>query len=164
MKKSVLDELRKFQKQITESDNFGSHFMVGVDLTEDGAPSSSMMISKGKPFETIGMIDILIQNLKDTRSDIVKKLSQKENKKEQKTSQKLSKKADMLIDMLPDELQQRIKDLKAKLYKALEEGDLKALMQAKAELNSLREEFKPGGDSDDSDDDFNLDDFKGNIS
>ena len=99
MKQSVLEKLKDYQKEIQGPD-FNSHFLVGIDMNEEGIPNASMMISKGRPFETIGMIDVLIKNLKDTRSQIVKELSQKEKVKENDYISSKREKIDKMIELV----------------------------------------------------------------
>jgi hypothetical protein len=158
MKKSVLDKLQDFKKEIDQP-GFNSHFLVGVDVTEDGVPHASMMISKGKPFETIGMIDILIQNLQDTKEEIVSELSQKNNTK---TVSKISQQVEQAMQSLPKHIRERIMDIKKRLDKALEEQDEEALDKLKIELQSLKHD-ELGLDSDDDDSNFNITDFKGGL-
>tara|TARA_R110000868_G_scaffold408865_1_gene693050 strand:+ start:932 stop:1414 length:483 start_codon:yes stop_codon:yes gene_type:complete len=159
MKKSVLDKLNDFKKEI-EKGEFNSHFLVGIDVTENGVPHASMMISKGKPFETIGMIDILIRNLKDTRKEVINELSQKNNTK---TVDKLSNQIEGALNTLPKHIRDKVIDIKKRLDKAFEEQDEEELAKLKIELQSLRHD-ELGPDSDDDDDsNFNITDFKGGL-
>jgi hypothetical protein len=156
MKKSVLDRLQDFKKELHESGEFTSHFLVGIDLEENGAPHASMMISKGKPFETLGMIDILIQNLQDTKKEIVNEMSQKSNKKANKG---LSNTVEKAIEGLPKHVRDKVTDIKRRLDKALEEQDNEALEKIKAELQQLKHDEL----GDDDNEDFNISDFKGGL-
>ena len=156
MKKSVLDKLNDFKKEIDQP-GFNSHFLVGIDVTENGVPHASMMISKGRPFETIGMIDILIRNLKDTRKEVINELSQKNNSK---NVSKLSDKIEGALNALPKGIRDKVIDLKQRLDKAFEEQDEEALAQLKIELQNLKHaELGP----DDDDGSFNITDFKGGL-
>jgi hypothetical protein len=156
MKKSVLDKLNDFKKEIDQP-GFNSHFLVGIDVTENGVPHASMMISKGRPFETIGMIDILIRNLKDTRKEVINELSQKNNSK---NVSKLSDKIEGALNALPKGIRDKVIDLKQRLDKAFEEQDEEALAQLKIELQNLKhDELGP----DDDDGSFNITDFKGGL-
>jgi hypothetical protein len=157
MKKSILDELQKLKKEVHESDDYSSHFLVGIDLEQSGAPHASMMISKGKPFETLGMIDILIQNLKDTRKEIASDLTQKNNKD---FTKKLSGKVEKAMQSLPKHVRNKVIEIKRRLDKAYEEQDAEALEKIKAELQQLKHD-ELGDDNDD--DNFNISDFKGGL-
>lgn len=169
MKQSVLEKLKDYQKQIQGPD-FNSHFLVGIDMNEEGVPNASMMISKGRPFETIGMIDVLIKNLKDTRSDIVKELSQKEKVKEKDNLFAKRDKIEKMIEMLPDHVKEKIKAIKKRLDDALENQDEEGLIKARKELFDLRlssedSDFFKNKESDDDDDtDFDISNFKDNAS
>lgn len=157
MKKSVLDKLKEFQSQIKDG-NYNSHFLVGVDVTENGVPHASMMISKGKPFETIGMIDVLIRNLKDTREEVISELSQKNNSKH---VSKLSEQIEGALNGLPKHIRDKVIDIKQRLDKAFEEQDEEALAKLKIELQSLKHDEL--GPDDDDDGSFNITDFKGGL-
>lgn len=157
MKKSVLDKLKEFQSQIKDND-YNSHFLVGVDVTENGVPHASMMISKGKPFETIGMIDVLIQNLKDTRKEVINELSQKNNSKH---VSKLSEQIEGALNGLPKHIRDKVIDIKKRLDKAFEEQDEEALAKLKIELQELKHDEL--GPDDDDDSNFNITDFKGGL-
>jgi len=119
-----------------------------------------MMISKGKPFETIGMIDILIRNLKDTRKEVINELSQKNNTK---TVHKISDQIENALGSLPKHIRDKVIDIKKRLDKAFEENDQEALDKLKIELQNLKHD-ELGPDSDDDDDsNFNITDFKGGL-
>lgn len=158
MKKSVLDKLQGFKSEIQQED-YCSHFLVGVDLTEDGGPNASMMISTGKPFETIGMIDTLILNLQDTKKQILRKLSQKEARRQNKDTSDVLEKA---IKTLPKRVADRVLDIKSRLDKALKEGDEETLLKIKQELQQLKHD-ELGDNKNDDDEDFNITDFKGGL-
>lgn len=160
MKKSVLDKLQEFKSQIDQP-GFNSHFLVGIDVTENGAPHASMMISKGKPFETIGMIDMLMRNLKDVRKELIAELSQKNNKE---TVDKISDQVERAMQSLPKHIRDKVKDIKARLDKAFEDGDQKVLDQIKNELQQLKiDELGSDDDDDDDQSNFNITDFKGGL-
>lgn len=161
MKKSVLNEMRVLQKTLKENgSDYTPHFLVGVDMCEDGTPQSTMMISKSKPFEAIGMIDLLIKNLNDTKKDIIKSLSQKtvrSNKDDNKTIEKL-------LSKLPVSLKEKVLDIKARMDKALRDQNVDEMIKIKKELEDLRiQDYE--NDSDDKKDDegstFDINDFKG---
>jgi hypothetical protein len=156
MKKSVLDKLQQFKSEL-EKENFSSHFLVGVDITEDGAPNASMMISCGKPFETIGMIDVLILNLQDTKKDILRKVSQK---KARKVNANLSDTIEKAVKGLPKNVRDRVIDIKKRLDEALKNGDQEALEKIKQELQQLKHD-ELGDDKDDGN--FDITDFKGGL-
>lgn len=162
MKKSVLNELRKFQKEL-EKGEYTPHFLVGVDMCEDGTPQSTMMISKSKPFEAVGMIDLLIQNLQDTKKDILKGLSQKTVRAKKEDGKDLN----TLLNKLPQGLKDKVLDLKNRMDKAMDSQDLEEVQKIKKELEELNPySFMKDHEQDDKkdDEDFNIDDFKGSIS
>jgi hypothetical protein len=166
MKKSILDELKEYQKKISDFKSFNSHFMVGVDLTEDGIPHASMMISRGKPFETVGMIDILVKNLKDKKKEILNQHSQKKREKQDNENSFNSQKINNALKHLPKGLRDKITDLKKRLDLAYENSDEEALNKIKEELENLKNpdnDYDNHDDNDDDDDNFNITDFKGGL-
>jgi 5'-3' exonuclease len=115
------------------------------------------MISKGKPFETIGMIDVLIQNLQDTKEEVIAELTQKNNTK---TVSKISNQIENALNSLPKHVRDKVIDIKTRLDKAFEEQDEEALAKLKIELEQLKlDELGP----DDDDSNFNITDFKGGL-
>lgn len=158
MKKSVLDKLQDFKEDFSRS-GFNSHFLVGIDLLEDGSPHASMMITKGKPFETLGMIDILITNLEDVKKEIIDQLSQKNNTKNTDT---VSDQIEKAMEGLPKHVKDKIVNLKKRLSIAFEEQDQEALNKIKIELQQLNLD-KTGLGNDDDDNNFNITDFKGGL-
>lgn len=160
MKKSVLDKLQDF-KEVINKPGFNSHFLIGIDVGENGAPHASMMISKGQPFETIGMIDVLMRNLKDIRRTVIDELSQKNNTK---NGFKISNEIDEAIQDLPKHIRDKVINLKKRLDIAFEEQDQETLDKIKIELQHLKlDEIGPDSDDDDEGSSFNITDFKGGI-
>jgi len=150
MNKSFIEELKTAQEKL-EKDNthYNSHFLVGVDVTKDGTPNASLMISHGRPFETLGMIDLIMQNLQDTKKEILKKLS---TKRQRNTSNRV----DELLDELPDELRSKVMSLKSKIDDAISRGDKDALDKLHKELLNFKHDPFPEDDGDG----FNINDFK----
>lgn len=159
MKKSVLDKLHEFKKEINKP-GFNSHFLIGIDVGEDGAPHASMMVSKGKPFETIGMIDVLMRNLKDIRKDVVDQLSQKNNTKHTSI---VSNQIEQAMQGLPKRVRDKIVNLKKRLDIAFEEQDQETLDKIKIELEQLKLDEIGPDDDDDNGGSFNITDFKGGL-
>jgi len=161
MKKDALDQLKEGLIKLKDSDNLNSYFMIGLSLAENGSLNTSLMMSKGSPFEVIGMIDVIINNLKTVKKEIVFDLSHDNKKKE---SDILSKSIEKSIKTLPSELQEKIRNLKIKLDKALENYDTEALDKIKEELSNLRNTNITKEETDKNDDDeFNISDFKGGL-
>jgi gas vesicle protein len=154
-RESFIQKIREVQESATveHSKAYTSHFIVGVDLTEDGSPGASLMISHGKPFETIGMIDLLIKNLQDTKKSILDKMSTKNQKKMREASENVE---DML-DKLPTDVKEKLLDLKNRMEDALKKGDFDELEKLKDELRDFKNPFE------DDDDSFNISDFKGGL-
>jgi hypothetical protein len=158
MKKSILDEVKKTQES-NKDKKFLSHFLIGVDCMDNGLPNGSMTLSSGSPFETLGMIELLMINLVNIKEDILKKLSQKEHHSQEQ-------KIDKLLSNLPLALRTKIKSIKERMEKAVENLDQKELDACKKELENLEEDHHNNKKDDDDDDDdkgFNINDFKGGI-
>lgn len=158
MKKSFLEEFKEVQNTLDRNaDNYNSHFIIGVDLQEDGAPNASIMISNGAPFNTLGMIDLLIKNLQDVKKDVLHKLSTKYQKDVKLDS-------DSLIDRLPEEIKDKVISIKKRMDAAMDNGDAEELRKLKIEILNLKNPFSNNDDKkDDDDDNFNISDFKGGM-
>ncbi len=157
MKISFIDMLREAQEQgEKKGEKYTAHFIVGVDLSDDGAPHGSLTVSRGTPFETVGMVDLLIKNLQDIKKDILNKLSTKEQKR---TRHNMSE----LIESLPKGVREKVLDLKKRMDAAVESNDTEALKELQKEVLNLKNPFEHSDDDDDDDDNFNINDFKGGM-
>jgi hypothetical protein len=156
MKKSFLEEFKGLQDKLdNHAENYNSHFLIAVDIEEDGSPNASIMMSHGTPFNTLGMIDLLIKNLQDVKEDILDKLSTKS----QRESQQMN--AESLIDTLPKNIRDKVRSIKERMDKAMEEKDHDELLRIKKEILDLKNPFS--SDDDDDEDNFNINDFKGGM-
>jgi len=157
MKKSFLEEFKEVQNKLDRNgDNYNSHFIIGVDIQEDGSPNASIMISNGAPFNTLGMIDLLMKNLQDVKKDVLHKLSTKYQKDIRLDS-------DSLIDKLPEEIRDKVISIKTRMDAAMENGDEEELRKLKKEILNLKNPFSNNNDKKDDDDNFNISDFKGGM-
>ena len=157
-RESFISKIRDLQdsSKVSHSEAFTSHFLIGVDLAENGAPGSSVTISHGRPFETVGMIDLLILNLQDIKKDILNKMSTKN----QKAIRNGDASVESMLDELPSEVRSQLIDLKNRMESALKNGDIEELERLK---NELRDFKNPFSNDDESNDSFNIDDFKGGL-
>lgn len=163
MKKSFIEELRDAQEKLDNNhSNYSSHFVVGVDLDGNGLPNSSLMISHSKPFEALGMIELLMKNLKNTKQEILNKLSTKNvRKNRQESFDVLNDESMSVLNDLPEDLRNKILSIKDRIRDAIENDDTEALQRIKDEVLDLKNESESGDDDDD--DDFNINDFKGGL-
>ena len=156
MKTSLIDVLKEAQETSQKNgDKHTAHFIVGVDMTEDKGPQGSLMIAAGTPFETVGMIDLLILNLQDTKKDILKQLSTKEQKN-------MRHDVSELIDSLPKGVREKVLDIKRRMEEAAENNDHEQLKAIQQEVMDLKNPFSKT-DEDDDEDNFNINDFKGGM-
>lgn len=162
MKKSFIEELRDAQEKLDNNhSNYSSHFIVGVDLDSNGLTNSSLMISHSKPFEALGMIELLMKNLKNTKQEILNKLSTKNvRKNRQESFDVLNDESMGVLNDLPEDLRNKILSIKDRIRDAIENDDTEALQRIKDEVLDLKNESESG---DDDDDDFNINDFKGGL-
>lgn len=157
MKKSFLEEFKNLEEKLEKNgEDYNSHFFVGVDIEEDGTPNASIMMSHGTPFNTLGMVDLLIKNLTDIREEILEKLSTRSQKQAREN-------VDNLIDKLPRDLREKIATIKTRMDDAMERGDEEELKKIKKEILGMKNPFKSDDDDDDDDDSFNINDFKGGM-
>lgn len=154
MKKSIISIL---QNVVDRDSNYLDHFIIGIDMDSSGSPLSSMMLSHGKSFATVGMIDVLIKNLQDVKKDVLEELSTKNQKSRMKD-------VESLINNLPSDLRDKVLAVKKKVDDAIISNDLVALEEAKKELENLKISNNDKHDDDNDDDHgFNIVDFKGGI-
>ena len=161
MKKSFIEKIRNVensQEKGHNPENYKSHFVAGVDINSDGSPNVSMIVSHGTPFETLGMIEMVLKNLQDTKKDILSKLS---NKKQKSNKQDI----DTMLSQLPESIRNQVLAIKKKMDDAMEKGDTEELKKIKEELMNFKNPFLGGGakDDDDDQDGFNINDFKGGM-
>lgn len=161
-RKYVLNEIRKVQKIVKDSDDFSSHLVVGIEQDENGYPQSSLTMSLGKPMEMIGMVDTLISQLKDIRKDVLESLKEPKNQKRQIDD----KTFDKMIDSLPDSIAEKVRDFKKRMDEAVDSGDDDKLKALRVEIESMKNPFSkmnPDNDDDDETPGFNINDFKGGM-
>jgi len=158
-KQSFIEKIRSVedsQEKGHDPENYQSHFVVGIDINPDGSPNASMMVSHGTPFETLGMIEILLKNITDTKEEILLKLSNR-NQRTQKHD------IEQMLDSLPEPIKNQVIELKKKMEDAMESGDEEKLKKVRDELMNFKNPFTDNGDSDDDEDGFNINDFKGGM-
>jgi hypothetical protein len=158
-KQSFIEKIRSVedsQEKGHDPENYEAHFVVGVDMNPDGSPNASMMVSHGTPFETLGMIEILLKNITDTKEEILLKLSNR-NQRTQKHD------IEQMLDSLPEPIKNQVIELKKKMEDAMESGDEEKLKKVRDELMNFKNPFTDNGDSDDDEDGFNINDFKGGM-
>ena len=159
-KTSFIEQIKKVQESEGghNSENYKAHFIVGVDINPDGSPNASMMVSHGTPFETLGMIELLLKNLQDTKKSILSKLSTKNQKSKRKD-------IDSMLNQLPESVRNQVLEIKRKMDDAMERGDAEELKKVRDELMNFKNPFLGGGAKDDEDDEgrFNINDFKGGM-
>jgi len=156
MKKSFIDMLGDAQKaEEKKGTKYTSHLVIGTDIDEDGSPQGAFLVARATPFETLGMIELLMRNLEDTKKEILLKLSTKE---QQRPIPDVSK----LIDSLPEDVREKVLDLKRRMDDAMERKDADALRELRKEIFDLKNPFSSNNDNDD-DDNFNINDFKGGM-
>lgn len=156
MKKSFIDVLGNAQRAEEEKGTkYTPHLVVGTDIDEDGSPQGAFIVARATPFETLGMIELLMRNLQDIKKEILLNLSSKE---QQRSMPDISK----LIDSLPEEVREKVLSLKKRMDDAMERKDTEALKKLREEIFNLKNPFKQE-DDDDDDDNFNINDFKGGM-
>jgi hypothetical protein len=160
-KQSFIEKIRSVedsQEKGHDPENYEAHFVVGVDMNADGSPNASMMVSHGTPFETLGMIELLLKNLQDTKKDILSKLSTKKQKSSKKS-------VDHMLSQLPEPVRNQVIALKKRMDDAMKKGDTEELKKLRDELMNFKNPFMGGGAKDDEDDEdnFNINDFKGGM-
>lgn len=164
-KSSVISKLRSLQVDVkANSENYTSHLLIGVDQDEDGFPQSSLTMSTGKPMELIGMVDTIIDQLKDIKKNIIKNITV-QSKKSKHNFEMNDGMFEKMTNSLPPELAEKIKDFKKRMDQAVSEGDDQKLRALRDEISKMRNPFssKDSDDNDDEPENFDINDFKGGI-
>jgi len=159
MKKSIIRAFKKAEESIGDDVQLNSHLIIGVDLDDKGFPSEFIIMCNSTAMEGLGMVEMLINNLKDYKKEILKKVDYKENANQQK---ELIKSVDERIENLPEPLRSKMIGLKDRLDAALESGDTEELMKIKEEMENIKLDFRSSGTDSDTGD-FNIEDFKGGL-
>lgn len=165
-KKYVLEELRAIQNKVKDSNKeYTSHFVLGVDLDENGFPESTMTMSSAKPTELIGMCEHLIAILQQIKKNTIKKLMPDSNKKRNARDFIESTDFEKMTNALPKPIADKIRDFKTRMDAAIESGDAEQLQKLKDEVTAMRNPFKDFQDGLDDltgkkGDDFDINDFK----
>ncbi len=155
MSKSMIDTIRKFVEE-TGKEHLPNHVLICIETDDEGIPVGTAINVKGRPFETLGMIELALHKLEENRQEVIERFEAVE--------------AASSSSGMPKEAQDKLRDLEKRARKAAQDGDLGALFSLKAEaeeyMNNLKEKMQNGeGKSDDDDDDsespnFNVSDFK----
>ena len=164
---NVLNKFNElFQVKINESkrEDLNSHIIVGVDLTEKGMPSTEVIMTKGTTYETIGMCEKLIIDLKEIKKKALATISNSSSYDFVKDSEN---RLDKIISNLPEEEQDSIRSIMDEAKEALKNNDSKKLFEIKKKLEDLkfsnRKKMEEENSSKDKEEDFDINDFKGDI-
>lgn len=154
MSKSMIDTIRKFVEE-TGKEDLPNHVLICIETDEEGIPVGTAINVKGRPFETLGMIELALHKLEQSREEVIEKFESVERESKNRLSD------------IPEEAQQKLRDLEKRARQAAQEGDLSALFALKAEaeeyMQTLKEKMQGENNDDDDDSDssnFNLSDFK----
>lgn len=159
-KKSVLKEISNVQDNVKKDPlGYTSHLVVGIDVDNNNFPQSTITISAAKPLELIGMCDHLIGVLKNTKKNVIKKLSVKT--KEKSSDDDIEK----MISALPKPIADKMRDFKKRMDKAVENNDLEEMEKVSKEIRNLKNPFEmfnktSSEETEKDDEDFNIEDFK----
>jgi len=164
---NVLEKFNElFQQKMNQEkkSNLSSHIIVGVDVSDVGMPSTSVVMTKGTTYEIIGMCEKLIFDLKKIKKkalDIIETPSSYDFVKDPEN------KLDKIISNLPEEEQDSIRSIMDEAKEALKNNDSKKLFEIKKKLEDLkfnnRKKMEQENSSEDKEDDFDINDFKGDI-
>lgn len=164
---NVLEKFNElFQQKMNQEkkSNLSSHIIVGVDVSDVGMPSTSVVMTKGTTYEIIGMCEKLIFDLKKIKKkalDTIEITSSYDFVKDPEN------KLDKIISNLPEEEQDSIRSIMDEAKEALKNNDSKKLFEIKKKLEDLkfnnRKKMEQENSSEDKEDDFDINDFKGDI-
>jgi hypothetical protein len=165
-KKCAVHELRKIQQNIkNDSQDYNSHLIIGASQDENGFPEASVTMSTGKPMEIIGMVDVLIDQLKGIKKDIIKSITIPSKMSRKTTSKLTNTQFEKMVDNLPSAIADQIRDFKKRMDEAVDSQDDEKLKALKEEIKKMRNPFSSSKDNDDDDETpgFNINDFKGGM-
>lgn len=165
MKKCAVNELRKIQENIkNDSQDYNSHLIIGASQDENGFPEASVTMSTGKPMEIIGMVDVLIDQLKGIKKDIIKSITIPSKMSRKTTSKLTNTQFEKMVDNLPSAIAEQIRDFKKRMDDAVESQDDEKLKALKEEIKKMKNPFSASKDDDDDETPgFNINDFKGGM-
>jgi hypothetical protein len=142
-KQSILKMLQEFEDKNLP---MNEHVLVCVEVDDNGIPVGSAIKIKGTPFQSIGMIEMVMRKLEEARESIFEKFESVEN-------------ASRAINNLPKEMVDKIRKFEDEARDAVMNGDMEKLRSLK---DKIKNELGISGDDDDTDESgFNINDFKG---
>jgi len=142
-KQSILKMLQEFEDKNLP---MNEHVLVCVEVDDNGIPVGSAIKIKGTPFQSIGMIEMVMRKLEEARDSIFEKFESVEN-------------ASRAINSLPKEMVDKIRKFEDEARDAVMNGDMEKLRSLK---DKIKNELGMSGDDDDTDESgFNINDFKG---
>jgi hypothetical protein len=163
MKKDcLLEDLRNYLESApNKSKNYNDHLLLGIEVSNSGLPLGVVTKLNGSPVISLGMIDLLLEKLQETRDEVMEQM---------KNFEKEARMADDIINGKDfknfqktfDKMSVDDKDFFNDIHKRI----LQALMTKNEEemrniMNEVKEYGKKKFGKDfDSDSDFNIDDFK----
>jgi hypothetical protein len=142
-KQSILKMLQEFEDKNLP---MNEHVLVCVEVDDNGIPVGSAIKIKGTPFQSIGMIEMVMRKLEEARESIFEKFESVEN-------------ASRAINNLPKEMVDKIRKFEDEARDAVMNGDMEKLRSLK---DKIKNELGISVDDDDTDESgFNINDFKG---
>lgn len=157
-KKLAFSEIKPLQKRVSDNTNdYTSHFAIGVELDEDGFPETTFTMSSAKPSELLGMCTHLIDMIKSIQKKTLAKLKPSRNSP-------ILPDADVekIISQLPEEIAEKARDFKKRMDDAIKNGDTDMLKKLRDEIRSMSNPFNKKDDNigESSSDKFDINDFK----
>lgn len=166
---NVLEKFNElFQQKMNQEkkSNLSSHIIVGVDVSDVGMPSTSVVMTKGTTYEIIGMCEKLIIDLKEIKKKALATVSTATSSSYDFVKDSENR-LDKIISNLPEEEQDSIRSIMDEAKEALKNNDSKKLFEIKKKLEDLkfnnRKKMEQENSSEDKEDDFDINDFKGDI-
>ena len=184
MKKSILDEIAKIEKLVQDdTSKYNSHILMAIESDGHGAPAGKILNVVGKPLEVLGMIEIIMTKLKETKKDLLNHLEDQgthvlnsnsnievmKGRKNVVSSddydpqvEDTKSKIRRLIDTMPEPLKSELSKFEKEVEDAVKRNDRPKIEELLKKLNNagpldfLRNSMKP-----DSEPDFDINDFKG---
>lgn len=167
---SILADLREFFKD-EAAKNYFSHVIVAMEVSEKGTPIGAAVKLTCSPILALGVIDLLHEKLSEARDAIMKELDDYEKANMSVDSSVNSINAESSIDALFDDViksslesisnedKSFFADCQKRALDAIMNNDEDTLKAIVKEMREYVEKKTKGGDL--SDDDFDINNFKG---
>lgn len=160
-KKCIIEELQKFVEKENGHEKFNDHLLLGISIMDNGIPSGLVSKLQANPIAALGMLDLLLEKLQQTREETLKQIENIKEKMEESSKVMNSpdfKNFNKIFDKMSEHDKGFFDDIHRRMLKALMEKNEEEMRRIVDEVKAYGK--KKFGSDFDTDSGFNLDDFK----